>query len=287
MAVNKYAKAKEDWSGENFGNNWTIIKKLSCSEYRKIYEEITGDNTKIIKNSHYLCHNNNCGVDTYLERTVIERAKKNGILSKCKGCTGIITNNCWYSTLCRQKNLTKVPDRTVKIKVGDTFGFWKVLEIYNSSDSTDHQIRAKCQCKNCGEIKNIRLDTLQNKNAKCECFKNRSTGEQLVKEYLDKNNIKYKSEYKFPNLTGLGHGNLRYDFAILNNENKVIKLIEFDGEQHFQEAGSYYNETGQVQIHDAIKNEFSKINNIPLLRIAYFEKNEIDSKLNDFLFEIL
>ena len=130
MAVNKYAKAKEDWSGENFGNNWTIIKKLSCSEYRKIYEEMTGDNTKIIKNSHYLCHNNNCGVDTYLERTVIERAKKNGILSKCKGCTGIITDNCWYSTLCRQKNLTKVPDRTVKVKVGDTFGFWKVLEIY-------------------------------------------------------------------------------------------------------------------------------------------------------------
>lgn len=287
MAVNKYAKAKEDWSGENFGNNWTIIKKLSCSEYRKIYEEMTGDNTKIIKNSHYLCHNNNCGVDTYLERTVIERAKKNGILSKCKGCTGIITNNCWYSTLCRQKNLTKVPNRTVKVKVGDTFGFWKVLEIYNSSASTDHQIRAKCQCKNCGEIKDIRLDTLQNKDAKCECFKNRSTGEQLVKEYLDKNNIKYKSEYKFPNLTGLGHGNLRYDFAILNNENKVIKLIEFDGEQHFQEAGSYYNETGQVQIHDAIKNEFSKINNIPLLRIAYFEKNEINSKLNDFLFEIL
>ena len=153
--------------------------------------------------------------------------------------------------------------------------------------STDHQIRAKCQCKNCGEIKDIRLDTLQNKNAKCECFKNRSTGEQLVKEYLDKNNIKYKSEYKFPNLTGLGHGNLRYDFAILNNENKVIKLIEFDGEQHFQEAGSYYNENGQVQIHDAIKDEFSKINNIPLLRIAYFEKNEINSKLNDFLFEIL
>ena len=98
---------------------------------------------------------------------------------------------------------------------------------------------------------------------------------------------RYKSEYKFPNLTGLGHGNLRYDFAILNNENKVTKLIEFDGEQHFQEAGSYYNETGQVQIHDAIKDEFAKINNIPLLRIAYFEKNEIDSKLNDFLFEIL
>lgn len=82
-------------------------------------------------------------------------------------------------------------------------------------------------------------------------------------------------------------GHLRYDFAILNNENKVTKLIEFDGEQHFQEAGSYYNETGQVQIHDAIKDEFAKINNIPLLRIAYFEKNEIDSKLNDFLFEIL
>lgn len=287
MTVNKYTKAKEDWSGENFGNNWTIIKKLSCAEYRKIYEEATGDNTKIIKNAHYYCHNNKCGVDTYLERTVIERAKKNGILSRCKGCDGIVSDNCWYNTFCRQKNLTKIPDRTVKVKVGDTFGFWKVLEIYNSSASTDHQIRAKCQCQNCGEIKDIRLNTLQNKTARCECFKNHSVGEQLIKEYLDKNNIKYKSEYKFPNLTGLGNGNLRYDFAILDANEKVIKLIEFDGEQHFQKAGSYYNKIGQVQIHDAIKNEFAETNNIPLLRIAYFEKNEIDSKLNDFLFEIL
>ena len=42
MAVNRYTKVKEDWSGENFGNNWTIVKKLSCSKYHKIYEEMTG-----------------------------------------------------------------------------------------------------------------------------------------------------------------------------------------------------------------------------------------------------
>lgn len=285
MASSTQLKAKEDWSGEIFGNNWTIIKKLSCAEYRKIYEEITGDTSKIIKNSHYFCHNNNCGVDTYLERTVIERAKKNGILSKCKGCLGISNNNCWYSTLCRQKNLTKTPDRTIKVKIGDIFGTWKVLNIYNSSDSTDHQIRAKCKCQNCGAIKDIRLDQLQIKGAKCECYRNHSVGEQLIKEYLDKNNIKYKSEYSFPNLTGLGNGNLRYDFAILDKKENVVKLIEFDGKQHFQEAGSYYNENGQVQIHDSIKNDYAKKINIPLLRIPYYEMNNLEEIITSFLMQ--
>ena len=42
----------------------------------------------------------------------------------------------------------------------------------------------------------------------------------------------------------------RYDFKNvkwsidLDKKENVVKLIEFDGKQHFQEAGSYYNENG-------------------------------------------
>ena len=283
MPQNKAQSAREDWSGENFGNNWTIIKKLSCAEYRKIYAEATGDTSKIIKNTHYLCHNNTCGVDTYIERTVIERAKKNGILSKCRGCSGEVTDNCWYNTLCRQKNLTKVPDRSVKVKVGDIFGLWKVLQVYNSSDSTDHQIRANCQCQNCGRFREIRLDALQNQSMVCECYKGHSAGEQLIKTYLDAHNIHYQTEYTCDDLTGIRNGKLRYDFAILDDQNNLIKLIEFDGEQHFNEAGTYFNENGTVQIHDTIKNKWAQENNIPLLRIGYWQKSEIDELLNKFL----
>jgi len=40
--------------GKKFANNWEVLEKYSCSEYRTIYQEMTGDTTKQIKNSHYL-----------------------------------------------------------------------------------------------------------------------------------------------------------------------------------------------------------------------------------------
>ena len=119
--------AKESWVGMIFGNNWEILKKYNCAEYRKIYIEATGDTSKQIKNTHYFVRNNNCGIETYMERTVIDRALKNNtpIMSKCKGCNNcskIINNNCYYANTCRIKPLTKIPDRKQKIEIGKIYG---------------------------------------------------------------------------------------------------------------------------------------------------------------------
>ena len=99
---------------------------------------------------------------------------------------------------------------------------------------------------------------------------------------MDKHNIAYKTEYKFENLIGDGGGSLRYDFAIFN-QNDLIALIEFDGEQHYEEAGSYYNPTGKVQIHDKRKNDYAKEHNIPLLRIPFNKAPQAEEILIDFL----
>ena len=264
--------AKEDWSGIAFANGWVIDKKLSCAEYRAIYIEQTGDTTKKIKNSHYLCHNENCGVETYIERTVIQRAldANRDCLTKCKGCDGS-RENCHYSIQCREKNLTKVPDRSTKVHVGDSFGTWLVKEILPSGISSDHQMRAICTCSLCGAEKSIRFDDLLARDAACECFRTHSCGEMTVKQILDKMKISYQTEQTFEDLAGIGGGALRYDFALLDDNNNIIGLIEYDGEQHFQEAGAYYNETGRVQIHDNIKNQFAENIGIPLLRIPYYE----------------
>lgn len=278
--------AKEDWTGLEFANGWQIIKKLNCAEYRKIYQEQTGDFTKIIKNSHYLCCNKNCGTSTYIERTVIQRAmlSKRDCLTKCKGCNGNQIN-CHYSIACREKNLTKVPDREDKIKIGSTYGFWKVLSIVDSGLTADHQKRATCKCIRCNTIKKIRCDILFTKQAVCECFKSHSFGEFLIKNFLEKHKVPYQSEVVFDNLVGINGGFLRYDFGIYSLDNKIVALIEFDGEQHYQEAGSYFNKDGVVQIHDDIKNKFAENNNIPLLRIPYYEKDKIENIVNSFLQE--
>lgn len=284
--MGKSEATKEDWTGLQFANGWTIQKKLSCAEYRAIYIEQTGDTSKQIKNSHYLCYNENCGISTYIERTVIQRAMQSNrdCLTKCKGCSGE-AHNCHYSIQCREKKLTKTPDRSTKVQIGEKYGVWKVLDIIPSGLSSDHQMRANCICSLCGEKKSIRFDDLLARDAACECFKNHSCGEMLVKQCLDNCKIKYKTEVIFENLVGLKGGALRYDFGILDKDNDVIALIEFDGEQHYQSAGSYYNATGAVQIHDDIKNEFAKEHNIPLLRIPYYELGNAEGLIIAFMID--
>ena len=276
--------AKEDWSGIEFANGWIIEKKLSCAEYRKIYTEQTGDTTKQIKNTHYLCHNKNCGIKTYIERTVIQRAlnANKDCLTKCKGCDNN-RSNCHYSIQCREKNLTKTPDRSSKVKAEDVFGNWKVVSILASGYSSDHQMRADCICLNCGRKKLIRFDDLLAHDSACECFKSHSCGEMSIKRVLDNLKLNYQTEYCFDGLVGLKGGSLRYDFAVFDENNKIRCLIEFDGEQHYREAGSYFNEFGQVQIHDNIKDEFAKNNHFPLLRIPYYELNQVEGILTAFL----
>ena len=60
----------------------------------------------------------------------------------------------------------------------------------------------------------------------CGCTK--SIGEYNIAKCLLDNNIPFEKEYVFSDLIDKKH--LRYDFAILNKNQEVIRLIEFDGE---------------------------------------------------------
>ena len=60
----------------------------------------------------------------------------------------------------------------------------------------------------------------------CGCLK--SKGENNIEIILKENNIQYAKEYWFKDLIGEGGAHLRYDFAILFNNN-VCGLIEYNG----------------------------------------------------------
>ena len=66
---------------------------------------------------------------------------------------------------------------------------------------------------------------------------------------------------------------MRFDFY-LTKENR---LIEFDGEQHFLANGGWNDENNLVlvQKRDKIKNEYALSHNIPLVRIPYWERDNI------------
>lgn len=105
---------------------------------------------------------------------------------------------------------------------------------------------------------------------------NISKGEQKIMDYLNKNNIKYiYDEPYFNDLIGVGGGLLRPDFII---EDRKI-WIEYDGEFHYKKMyeDDYYE---QLQIHDEIKNQYAKKNNWKLIRIPYWEFDNIEKILN-------
>ena len=121
-------------------------------------------------------------------------------------------------------------------------------------------------------------------NAKHRCPAcNISKAEQEINLFLLNKGINYEREYTFNDLKGLKGGLLRFDFAILDENNDIQFLLEYDGEFHYQPIEG--EDALQVQqIHDKFKDEYCLSNNISLVRIPYWERDNmleiINNKLN-------
>lgn len=70
-----------------------------------------------------------------------------------------------------------------------------------------------------------------------------------------------------------------FDFAIFNN-NQLICLIEYDGQQHFESRdNSYWNTKDNLENthkNDLLKNKYCFDHKIPLIRIPYNKTYTID-----------
>lgn len=97
---------------------------------------------------------------------------------------------------------------------------------------------------------------------------NMSKGEKKIKKYLVDNNINHMHQYKFDSLK-----KHTFDFYLID----LNICIEYDGEFHFN---SYNGIGGDVTLNktkkrDRIKNKFCLDNNIKLIRIPYWDFNNI------------
>lgn len=104
-----------------------------------------------------------------------------------------------------------------------------------------------------------------------------SQGEQRIRLYLEENHIKYLRQYEFSDCKNIQP--LPFDFAILNEGNEVVLLIEYDGEFHYHPIVSKQHLKYQKH-NDTIKNNYCKNKNIPLLRIPYWELHNIEKILH-------
>ncbi len=106
-----------------------------------------------------------------------------------------------------------------------------------------------------------------------------SKGETTIAKVLDELELEYKREKTFEDLKFIAK--LRYDFYAKTNSHKCV--IEFDGQQHF-EQNSFFSENRELlQRRDAMKTLYCVSHNISLLRIAYSDIDEVEELVTWFI----
>jgi len=118
-----------------------------------------------------------------------------------------------------------------------------------------------------------------------EC--NSSKGEKVIRNYLKIYNVNFKEQFRIKDCRN--RRPLPFDFVVLKKDNNLLFLIEYDGEQHYFPARfsknkeKMNNKLIQIQKHDKIKDEYCKNNNIRLLRIPYWDFDNIETILDNAL----
>lgn len=159
--------------------------------------------------------------------------------------------------------------KTYKDLTGKTFGKLTAIKPTTMKDGSHMYWLCICECGNTHEVASNHLQSGSVQS--CGCIKT-SIGEMNIQKVLEDNNIVYMKEYSFSDLKNKKV--LRFDFAIIENS-QVVRLIEFDGIQHFKEQDYFTHNLTETKNNDNIKNEYCKANNIPLVRIPYQLRDKI------------
>lgn len=195
---------------------------------------------------------------------------RNGGTSSC---------GCYKNQRIVESNILR-SENIINRKIGKLLVLRVVGFVEKNSGKRVREYFCRCDCGNTCLVQHQYL--VSGDTQSCGCLK--SKGEAQIETILKKYNIDFLREFSFPDLKDDGF--LRFDFAIFNGMD-LVKLIEFNGDQHYDNLNGYYNEK-TVQ-HDQMKKDYCLKNQIPLLIIKYKRGRDIcleDLELEDLLDEL-
>ena len=135
----------------------------------------------------------------------------------------------------------------------------------------------KCQCKKCNKIWEATIINLTKTYKPTRCpYCNMSKGEERVCDFLDMMDINYEQQKRFYDCKDKNP--LPFDFYLTD----FNTLIEYDGEGHYfpifrnEDKEKAYKDYYKVGLHDDIKTAYCIDNNINLIRIPYWELDDLD-----------
>lgn len=187
----------------------------------------------------------------------------------CEKVAYYVTSGDTLTCGCGTNNLHKEA-RTLDIT---NCRYGKLTAIYNTKRQDKYgNYYWHCICDCTGECDVTAASLVSGNTTSCGCVKSR--GEYEITQLLAKNIIAYEKEYGFNTLVSENNIKLRYDFYLP----KYNRLIEFDGEQHYQSQMHGWNDKEHFEKrkeYDDIKNKYAKDNGIDLVRIPYWERGNI------------
>ena len=245
-------------SGQGLRNGEsTCCDRRTCPNKKELFENLRGQTfgrltaieptDKRINNSvvwKCIC---NCGTEKMVPASLL----KSGGTKSCG---------------CLKKETDHQPKGNVIDLTGQKFFHLTVLKRDGSDKNGQAKWLCQCDCENHSIISVLGDNLRRGHTRSCGCER-ASHGEQDVAKILLENKIPFETEVSFFNYEN-GHS-APFDFYI-----KKSYLIEFDGETHDLNCANEHGWCTETTIknqleRDAIKNQWCKENNIPLIRIPY------------------
>lgn len=168
--------------------------------------------------------------------------------------------------------------------IGEKFN--RLTAIEENKNVTPRTVKCLCECGKTTIVK--KTDLLSGHTQSCGCLfidkTRKSLGETIIEDYLVKHNVNYIFQHSFDDCKN--RHILRFDFAILDKNNNLLCLIEYDGKQHYQAIDYFGGEEhfAKMKENDEIKNQYCKDNDIKLFRLSYkLRKIEIENKLSSII----
>lgn len=181
--------------------------------------------------------------------------------------------DCFYSSY-KNRNYSRLDINYINQKIEEIEGnIWLNPEEYTSCDK--HNLIIKCKCGNI--FKTSFVNYTRAGVIKCrKCSSKESSGEKLIRIFLTNNKISFEKEKRYDDCRDVKP--LPFDFYLYDYN----LIIEFDGQGHYMPMYSQQSYEDTIR-HDKIKNEYCKLHNIPLLRIPYWESQNIETIIKDKL----
>ena len=294
---------KNNLIGKKFGKLTVINEaspKIEPSGKKKIMWECICEcgNIRVVSSSNLTSgHTRSCGCmcgreniigKKYGRLTVLEYMgdSKHKCICECGNFVTVDTSNLkngnTKSCGCLQKE--KASELNYIDLTGNRYGKLTVIERLENNRYGHTVYRCKCDCGGYAIVESGSLKS--GKTLSCGCIK--SKGEMIINNWLNSNNINYKSQYSIDNLFYSTGRRPFFDFAIFDKHNKLLCLIEYNGKQHYGYSGSGWdNEFNfkKTQIRDLEKRKLCAENNIKLYEIPYWEIDNIDKVLEGLIKE--